>query len=247
MTRKRLEIGISNFRKIVVDNNYFVDKTELIYDWMSESAYVSPMLRPKRFGKTLNLSMIEHFFGIRKSDSAVLFQEFKISEKKDFCRKHQNKYPVTVMRVGRESIFSEWNNFDVYGITMPYFADSFEFTESETLKFLSYFGLLTILADDFMIKSNRKSGEGHYDILLIPHDKTKKGVVIEIKTIEKQKEAEGDDKFKARINNSIENVLRQIERNEYYKELIVNKIDAEDIVKLAIVFAGKEPYVNPIK
>jgi hypothetical protein len=52
------------------------------------------MPRPKRFGKTLNLSMIEYFFDIQKSTSAELFTEFKISEKNEFCKKHQNKYPV---------------------------------------------------------------------------------------------------------------------------------------------------------
>ncbi len=66
MIRKKLEIGISDFKKIVANNNYFVDKTMLIYDWMSESAYVSLMPRPKRFGKTLNLSMIEHFFDVQE-------------------------------------------------------------------------------------------------------------------------------------------------------------------------------------
>ena len=590
--KKRLEIGISNFKKIVANNNYFVDKTMLIYDWMSESAYVSLMPRPKRFGKTLNLSMIEHFFDIQKPDSAKLFQEFQISEKKEFCKEHQNKYPVInislkgikettwekcldkfkgliaelyqehkflsqsdklekedkvifekiitktanevefkeglkklsnylqkyfdkeviilvdeydapiinafhntdspiksqskenktyyeniisfmqgflgdaykgnnslrkglltgVMRVGRESIFSEWNNFRVYSITSPYFDDKFGFTEQETVEFLNYFnlkdrkndikkwyngykfgntqhiynpwsivnyisgekegfkpywvnsgdysliksriieigvknniqdliegktidkelkenfvfqdfetdnellwtlltdngyltqsgksdfgnyklkipnnevkivftdiiktwlnteiklkrdllintarslinnklfefekgfkqiigdtlsyfdtapktekktkktiitheqiyhiytfGLLTILADDFIIKSNRESGEGRYDILLIPHDTKKNGVVIEIKQIEKQKTNEKDDKFNLRINNAIESALNQIDKSKYYKELIINKIKSKNIIKLAIVFAGKEPYITKIK
>ena len=594
MIKKRLEIGISDFKKIVANNNYFVDKTGLIYDWMSESAYVSLMPRPKRFGKTLNLSMIEHFFDIQKPDSAKLFQEFKITEKKDFCKEHQNKYPLInislkgiketdwekcldkfrslvselyqehkfllqfdklekedkaifekiisktaneielkeslyklsnylqkhfdkdviilvdeydapiinafhntdppikspskenktyyenvisfmqgflgdaykgnnslkkglltgVMRVGRESIFSEWNNFRVYSITSPYFDDKFGFTEQETLEFLRHFnledrkndiqkwyngykfgntshiynpwsivnyisgekegfkpywvnsgnysllksriieigvkdniqdliegktidkelrenfvfqdfetnneliwtlltdngyltqvekskygnyklkipnkevkivftdiimtwlnqevkikrdllikiaedlinnrliefekgfrqiiqdtlsyfdtakntanvgtgrvslrqpeqiyhvytlGLLTILSDDFMIKSNRESGEGRYDILLIPHDKLKNGIVIEIKTLERQKETEDDGKFKLRINNSITEALNQIDKNKYYKELIINKIKPENIVKLPIVFVGKEPFINPVK
>ena len=107
-------------------------------------------------------------------------------------------------------------------------------------------GLLTILADDFIIKSNRESGDGRYDILLIPYDRTKKGIVIEIKQIEKQKEKEKNSKFKDRINNSIEKALNQIDKNEYYKELIINKIKSENIIKLAIVFAGKNPYINKI-
>ena len=66
----------------------------LIYDFFEKEAYVSLMPRPKRFGKTLNLSMIEHFFDIQKPDSASLFSEFKIAQEKDFCVQHQNKYPV---------------------------------------------------------------------------------------------------------------------------------------------------------
>ncbi|MEA3443664.1 MAG: AAA family ATPase, partial [Bacteroidota bacterium] len=91
---KTLIIGNSDFKSIVENNHYFVDKTMLIYDFFKSTSYISLMPRPKRFGKTLNLSMIENFFDIRKKDSAILFKEFEISEKKDFCKQHQNKYPV---------------------------------------------------------------------------------------------------------------------------------------------------------
>jgi len=575
--KKKLKIGYSDFKSIVGDNGYFVDKTMLIKDFYENSSYILLMPRPKRFGKTLNLSMIEHFFSIEKKESVGLFTDFEIAKEKEFCSTHQNKYPVINIslkgvketnwdkclekfknliaklynkhkyliesdnleendkhlikeiisktaneteykeslanlsyylqkhynkkvivlvdeydapiinafnntnppikspdkenktfyeniisfmqgflgdtykgnEVGRESIFSEWNNFKVYSITSPYFDDKFGFTEQETINFLNYFnledrkteiqnwyngykfgnatniynpwsivnyissekegfkpywvnsgdyslikrriiieigvkdtihdliegktidkelkdnfvfqdfetnneliwtlltdngyltqveksdfgnhklkipnnevkivfkeiimswlneevkitrdllintarslinnkipefekgfkriigdtlsyfdtaekknkktnepeitpeqiyhiytlGLLTILADDFTIKSNRESGEGRYDILLIPYDKTKNGIVIEIKTIEKQKEKEDNNKFKTRINKAIEEALNQIDRNKYYKELIDNEIKPENIIKLAIVFAGKEPFI----
>ncbi len=561
-----------------------------IYELFNQGAYISLIPRPKRFGKTLNMSMVEHFFDIQKTDSAELFTEYKISEKKDFCKEHQNKYPVInislksvketnwdrclskfrsiisklykkhnyllqseyleidekqlfqkiisktadeielkeslsslsiylkkhsnqkviilvdeydapiisafnntnspiksidkenktyyeeiisfmqgflgdaykgndgnlkkglltgVMRVGKESIFSEWNNFQVYGITMPYFSDKFGFTKNETEKLLTYFdlqkdkeklakwydgykfgntsqiynpwsivsyvsnkevgfrpywvnsgdysliksriielgvkdniknliegktidkelkenfvfqdfetdneliwtlltdngyltqvekskygnyklkipnnevkivfkdiimtwlnkevkikrdlliemaeslinnrihefeivfreiigdtlsyfdtakktdkntketiitneqiyhvymlGLLAILTDDYTIKSNRESGLGRYDIMLIPYEKKQNGIVIEIKQIEKQKINEKDDKFQKRINNMLDKALAQIEKNEYYTELITNKIKPENIIKLPIVFAGKKPYIN---
>ncbi len=587
--KKDIKIGSSNFKTIIEDNGYFVDKTMLIKDFLENSCYTLLIPRPKRFGKTLNLSMIEHFFDIRKEESAKLFSEFEIAKEKEFCKKHQNQYPVInislkdikannweacyekfkieisdlfkkhkyllksecldelekeyfkqihdetasqtkfeyslknlseylknhhkkkviilvdeydapiinafnntnspiksidkenktyyekvisfmqtllgkvykgnnnldkglitgVMRVGRESIFSEWNNFDVFGITMPYFSDSFGFTRTETEEILTYFnlndriddiekwydgykfgkvdnifnpwsivsyiakseagfraywvnsgdysliksriielgvkdkiqdliegktiekqlkenfvfqdfetdnellwtlltdngyltqtgkakygnyklripnnevrivftdiimswlntevkikrellietaenlinnritefetgfkqivadtfsyfdtaekkeketnkkiitheqiyhvytlGLLTILTDDFQIKSNRESGEGRYDIMLIPHDKSRNGVVIEIKQIKKQRANEKENKFNKRINTAREKALTQIEKNKYYKELIISKIKPENIIKLAIVFAGKEPYVT---
>ncbi len=586
--KKALKIGSSNFRRIINDNGYIVDKTMLIKEFYDNSNYVLLIPRPRRFGKTLNLSMIEHFFDIQKPESKELFSEFEISKHKDFCEKHQNKYPVInvslkdvkeknwenchesfktlisrlykthdyllnsdklsdnekelindiilekakdkfvkfglellseylythhqkeviilvdeydapiinafnntnppikspnkenstyyeqviafmqtflgkaykgnpylkkglltgIMRVGKESIFSEWNNFDVFGIVVPYFSDSFGFTKEETEKILTYFnlenkreevkkwyngykfgkteniynpwsivnyiakheagfkpywvnsgnysliksriselgvqenvqvlvkggiiekelkenfvfqdfesntellwslltdngyltqveeskygnhklkipnsevkivftdiilswlneevkitrdllistsehlinnrikefekgfkllvgdtfsyydtaettdkygekiirteqvyhvytlGLLSILKDDYIIKSNKESGEGRYDIMLIPHDKTAKGIVIEIKSTGKRKPKEEDSQFIDRINQEIDNALKQIEINKYYSELIENNIKAENIIKIAIIFAGKEPYID---
>ena len=108
-------------------------------------------------------------------------------------------------------------------------------------------GLLAIIGDDYIIKSNGESGDDRYDIMLIPHDKSKYGVVIEIKQTEKQKENEDDEKFSKRINLNIKNALAQINKNKYYKELINNKIEYKRIIKVSIIFAGKEPYIIPKK
>jgi len=588
--RKTLKIGRSEFELIVKNNHYFVDKTMLIYEFYHSANDILLMPRPKRFGKTLNLSMIEHFFDIQKPESAALFTEFEISKEKEFCLAHQNKYPVInislkdvketnwencfesfkktiselykeyrfllksekleedekqiiekiilntanevdyksslkdlskylkqhfdkdviilvdeydapiingfkntpkpiknrkgeityyenvinfmqtflgsafkgnnnlkkglitgVMRVGRESIFSEWNNLSVFGITSNYFADKFGFTQKETEKMLTYFGLqndidyvekwyngykigdvdkiynpwsivnyianvndgfkpywvntsddslikerlnepnvketiqelvsnktivktikenfifpdfehdtellwtllfhsgfltqvnevslyryelkipnfelkfvfknlilewinntykfnrdllitttnhlinnnikdfetgfkqiigdtisyfdtairkdetgkeiilsqeqiyhiytlglLAILSDDYIIKSNRESGEGRYDIILIPRNPVNKGVVIEIKKVDGQSGNENYTSFAKRINNEIENALQQIERKKYYSELLSHKIELDKIIRVAIVFAGKEPYVTKL-
>ncbi len=588
---KTLKIGSSDFKTIIKDNGYFIDKTMLIKQFYDNNNYVLLIPRPKRFGKTLNLSMIDHFFDIQKPESKGLFADFKIAQEKEFCEKHQNKYPVInislksiketdwekclnkfiqlisklyenysyllqsdnltiyqkkaferiilkeaneaeykesletlsyylykhfekeviilvdeydapiinafnntnspvksldkenktyyekvvnfmqgflgdaykgnhslhkgmltgVMRVGKESIFSEWNNFDVFGTTSNYFSDSFGFTKAETEKLLTDFnlterieevkkwyngykfgkieniynpwsivnyiakyedgfrpywvnsgdysliksriieigisddlqeliegnsierelhdnfvfqdfetgselfwtlltdngyltqagkgdfgryklkipnnevkivftniiktwidtevklssnllaktakdlitgnkigfeqnfkkvigdtlsyydtaekidrrtkeklitneqiyhvytlGLLTILKDDYIIKSNRESGEGRYDIMLIPYDKTRNGIVIEIKSIEKQSETEKREDFINRVNKEIDKALTQIETNKYYSELIDNNIKTANIIKTAVIFAGKEPYINPI-
>ncbi len=588
-TRKTIKKGSSDFKTIIEDNGYFVDKTMLIKEFFEDNSYTLLIPRPKRFGKTLNLSMIEHFFDIQKPESNKLFKGFEISGEFDFCKKHQNNYPVInislksvkeytweeclekyksiisklyqihdfllesdklkdaekqiyakilsktaneveykesleslchylkkhfdrkviilvdeydspiisafkytpppiktfnegdltyyervinfmqgflgdafkgnndlkkglltgVMRVGKESIFSEWNNFEVYGITSKYYANRFGFTKAEVSELLTYFhladnkniiekwydgykfgdvdnlynpwsivsyisnrkdgfkpywvntgdysliksriiemgvkdkiqkliegeiidkelkenfvfqdfegdnellwsllvdngyltpvekskygnfklripnnevkivfkdivmtwlnrevkimrdllintaedlinnrihefekgfkqilgdtlsyfdiaqkydkrtresiiipeqifhvytlGLLTILSDDYIIKSNRESKQGRYDILLIPHDKNNLGIVIEIKQTEKRQASENENQFKKRINRVIDTALDQIEKNEYYKELIIHKINPENIIKLAIVFAGKEPYIN---
>jgi phosphopantetheinyl transferase (holo-ACP synthase) len=96
------------------------------------------------------------------------------------------------------------------------------------------------------IKSNRESKHGRYDIMLIPHDKNKNGVVIEIKSIEKQQAKKNNIKFTEKVNHEIHNALVQIEKNKYYTELLVNRVNPEKINKLAIVFAVKEPYINPV-
>ncbi len=92
--KKTLKIGRSDFELIVKNGHYFVDKTMLIYDFYNNANDILLIPRPKRFGKTLNLSMIENFFDIQKPESKKLFADFKIAREKEFCEKHQNKYPV---------------------------------------------------------------------------------------------------------------------------------------------------------
>ena len=559
--RKKIQKGNSDFKYIVGNNGYFVDKTLLVKEFHENDDHVLLIPRPRRFGKTLNLSMIEHFFDINKKESASLFTEFKISAEKGFCQAHQNKYPVInlslksvrgndwegcllhlkrvvseayqehkyllksdkledyekqsiteiilkkggqpdyafslfnlskylkahfgaeaiilvdeydtpiidgykekyygevikfmqvfmgsafkgnpylhkglitgIMRIARESIFSEMNNIGVYTITSLYFADKFGFTETETKEALAYFGLeahfpevqkwyngyqfgntgqiynpwsivnyisrheegfkaywintgtdslikerilepdidqtydtlqqlvagqtvekvidesfvfsdfatnrellwtllafsgyltqvkevrrntyllkipnyeiktvfqdivmawlhrdvkvqrellistaehlvnnrlqafekgfkkimgdtfsyfdtggeaekayqayvlglLAVIGDDYLIRSNRESGEGRYDIMLMPHDKARYGVVIEIKRIEGRKKKETEEAFSKRINATLTEAAHQIEQKNYYKELLAHQI--EKIIQLPIVFAGK--------
>ncbi len=109
-------------------------------------------------------------------------------------------------------------------------------------------GLLAIIGDDYIIKSNRESGEGRYDIMLIPivktrHGVSQHGVVIEIKQLNVKT---GHSISQQEINKEIKAALTQIDKNNYYKELIDNKVEEEKIIKLPIIFVGKEPYITPI-
>ncbi len=129
----------------------------------------------------------------------------------------------------------------IIGDTFSYY----DTTKNHEYVYHSYvLGLLAIIGDDYLIKSNKESGEGRYDIMLIPYDKTKTGVVIEIKQIEKQREKEKNEDFVKRIDEEIELAVNQIDRNKYYKELIDNQIEKNKIIKVPIIFAGKEPYIT---
>ncbi len=120
-------------------------------------------------------------------------------------------------------------------------------TKNEQVYHVYTLGLLAILSDDYIIKSNRESGEGRYDIMLIPYDKSRYGIVIEFKSIESQKEKETNENFVTRVNSTINKALQQIETKKYYKELINNGINPEKIIKLSIVFASKEPFVKKLE
>lgn len=64
--RKRLPVGVENFEQIINDNYYYVDKTGLISELLRNGGMVNLFTRPRRFGKTLNMSMLEHFFPERE-------------------------------------------------------------------------------------------------------------------------------------------------------------------------------------
>ena len=87
----RVPIGIENFKKMIDDNCYYVDKTGLINDVLNEEVIL--YTRPRRFGKTLNMSMLYYFFSIKQKDNAYLFRDLKI-ERNIEAKKHQNKYPI---------------------------------------------------------------------------------------------------------------------------------------------------------
>ncbi len=99
-------------------------------------------------------------------------------------------------------------------------------------------GLLAILTDDYIIRSNRESGEGRYDIIMIPHDKSRNGVVMEIKRIRKKK---GEKVPPERIQEELKSTMDQIEENEYYRELEEHRVT--NIIKVPIVFVGKKAYL----
>ena len=93
MRKKAIPIGIENFEDIIKDNYYYVDKSMLIEDILVNRAAVTLFTRPRRFGKTLNMSMIKYFFDVRnKDENRKLFEGLKIFGSE--YMKEQGKYPV---------------------------------------------------------------------------------------------------------------------------------------------------------
>ena len=88
----KLPIGIDDFQKLRENHFYYVDKTKLIEELIQNWGEVNLYTRPRRFGKTLNMSMLYHFFRIGADPS--LFEGLYISKNKDICEKYMGKYPT---------------------------------------------------------------------------------------------------------------------------------------------------------
>ena len=93
MNKKAIPIGIENFERMIKEEYYYVDKSMLIEDILINRAAVTLFTRPRRFGKTLNMSMLKYFFDIKNKDkNRKLFENLKISGSK--YMNEQGKYPV---------------------------------------------------------------------------------------------------------------------------------------------------------
>ena len=93
MNKKAVPVGVENFERIIKDGYYYVDKSLLIEKMLENRTPVTLFTRPRRFGKTLNMSMIKYFFDVKnKDENKTLFENLKISDSKYMSE--QGKYPV---------------------------------------------------------------------------------------------------------------------------------------------------------
>ena len=93
MKDMNIPVGVSDFEKIRNGGFYYIDKSGLITRILKEKAEVTLIARPRRFGKTLGMSMLESFFDIRK-DSRKLFDGLEIAENQALCDEWMNQYPT---------------------------------------------------------------------------------------------------------------------------------------------------------
>ena len=90
---KRLAIGLSDFKHLIEEDFYYFDKTKFIDEIIQDGAQVKLFTRPRRFGKTLNMSMLKYFFDIKEAEkNKKLFKDLYIEKTKSF--KEQGQYPV---------------------------------------------------------------------------------------------------------------------------------------------------------
>lgn len=93
--KKKLPIGVENFEKLQTEDFYFVDKTNMIKELLDHWAEVNLFTRPRRFGKSLNMSMLKHFFEL--GTDKKIFANLKISKETALCEKYMGKFPVILV------------------------------------------------------------------------------------------------------------------------------------------------------
>ena len=106
---KKIPIGLSDFKKLIEGNYYYFDKTNFIDEIIKDGSEVKLFTRPRRFGKTLNMSMLKFFFNIREAEeNRKLFKDLYIEKKENF--KEQGQYPVVFLSL-KDLKADNWENW----------------------------------------------------------------------------------------------------------------------------------------
>lgn len=106
---KRMPIGVDDFKAVHERDLYYIDKSMLIKDILDDGAEVNLIARPRRFGKTLNLSMLRYFFEKTEEDHAAFFQDLEIWQQGERYQKEQGKYPVITLTM-KSLKMNTWSN-----------------------------------------------------------------------------------------------------------------------------------------
>lgn len=195
--KKKLPIGIEDFQEIRTEGFYYVDKTEMIQELLENWAKVNLFTRPRRFGKSLNMSMLKYFFDVNTDKS--LFDGLKISEAPALCEAYMGKFPV--ISVSLKGInagnyetaraMAVWTINEEAG-RMQYLLESEKLTEYDKEKFAdlldrnmddaALFGSLrelsgllkkhcgqkaVILLDEYDVPLAKAFSQGYYDQMLV--------------------------------------------------------------------------------
>jgi hypothetical protein len=110
--RRKIPIGVSDFKEIIERDYHYIDKSLLIKEILQDGSKVILLPRPRRFGKTLNMFMLKYFFEKTKEDNSVLFNRLKIWENESL-RQEQGKYPVIFLTF-KDVKYNSWDNCLIY-------------------------------------------------------------------------------------------------------------------------------------
>ena len=144
---KPLPIGVEDFKKLLTKGYYYVDKTSFIKELLDKKGDVNLYTRPRRFGKTLNLSMLQYYFEKTEEDNSYLFKDLAIGKAGDEYAKYIGQYPVI--------------NISLKSMKQPTFEDAlFEFKRIMSKEFSRHKELLN--TDELDIAEKNYS----YDVFL---------------------------------------------------------------------------------
>ncbi len=176
--KKRLPIGLENFEQIIKENYYYVDKTGLISELLRNGGMVNLFTRPRRFGKTLNMSMLEHFFSIEGDKS--IFEDLKISKDTELTEEYMGRYPVIFVSLKGINAATYDRAFDFavqimkdVAATMQFLLESEQLSEYDKAEYQK-------LLDDSMSEAVFCSSLKKLSILLEKHYKTKVILLIDV-------------------------------------------------------------------
>ena len=163
---KRLPVGFDDFKEIRENEFYYVDKTKLIEELLQNWGKVNLFTRPRRFGKTLNMSMLKNFFEIGMDKR--LFEGLYISGKKELCEEYMGKYPVVCLSLkgidGLSYEAARYRLIELIGVEAERFSflsESKKLTGNEQNKYRAIVNLINgkyTMDEDILISSlDRKS------------------------------------------------------------------------------------------
>ena len=141
--RKKLPVGIDSFEKIIRQDFYYVDKTEMIGELLRDWGEVNLFTRPRRFGKSLNMSMLQAFFETGCDEE--LFRGLKISQDRELCQKYMGRFPVISVSLKniegaryQDAVEALRNVIGLEAMRFSFLADSDRLTDSEKELYKGY-------------------------------------------------------------------------------------------------------------
>ena len=128
MEKKKLPVGIDDFEKVINNDYYYVDKSFLIKDIIRAGSEVTLFTRPRRFGKSLNMSMLKNFFSV--DGNKTIFDNLGISKDTEFCDKYMGKYPVIFISLKGVNGLNIKSAIDRLKYIIGFEADKFSFLKN---------------------------------------------------------------------------------------------------------------------